>query len=310
MDKYDVFDSQVAFEPLPTDAFNSDEIVRPSMSYAKNVWINFKRRKTAWISFIILIVLIIMSIIGPMISNYDPITNDLAHAHEKPSQEHWFGTDALGRDLWTRVWCGGRVSLFIALASTILPTLIGMFLGGLCGYLGGWVDIIICRITEVLQGVPSMIYNILLILVFNGGSMWTLLIAFTLTGWFGGVSGTRGLVLQMRSRDYVMASEALGASTTRIIWKHLIPNILGIQLVGISMSIPNAILGEAFLSYIGLGITPPTPSWGQLIKASADNFRYYPHEFLFPCACVSLVVLSFNLIGDGLRDALDPRIHT
>ncbi len=300
---------QSDFLPLPTDAFAGDKIVRPSISYGKTVWTNFKKRKTALLSFAILIILVLLSIFGPMISGYDSYTNNLENVHALPSREHWFGTDALGRDLWTRVWMGGRVSLFIGLMSTIAPTLIGMMLGGLCGYLGGWVDMILLRVTEVLQGVPPMIYNILLILVFNGGSMWTLLATFTLTGWFGGVRGTRGLVLQMRARDYVMASEALGTSTFKVIWKHLIPNTLGIQLVGISVSIPNVILAEAFLSYIGLGVTPPTPSWGQLIKQAAENFRYYPHEFLFPCICVSLVVLCCNLMGDGLRDALDPRIH-
>lgn len=297
------------FTPVSPDAFDSDEIVRPSTSFAKTAWEQFKKRRTALICLIILSVLIILSIVGPWLSPYDSYSTDLASANQSPSAEHWFGTDGLGRDLWTRVWEGGRVSLFIALASSILPTLIGMFLGGLCGYMGGWVDMIICRVVEVLQGIPGMIYNILLIVAFGGGSMWTLLLTFTITGWYGGVRGTRGLVLMMRARDYVMASEALGASKLRVIWKHLIPNTLGIELVGITISIPGAILGEAFLSYIGLGIAPPTPSWGQLIRQASDVFRYYPSQFLFPCICVSLVVLCFNLMGDGLRDALDPRIH-
>lgn len=297
------------FEPLPEGAFDTDEIVRPATTYSENVWRSFKKRKTALFSFIILVSLTLMSIVGPFMSDYDSYTTDLARANEGPSADHWFGTDGLGRDLWTRVWMGGRVSLFIALTASILPTLIGMFLGGLCGYLGGWVDMFICRATEVLQGIPPMIYNILLIVVMGGGSMWTLLLTFTITGWFGGVHGTRGLVLQLRARDFVKASEALGASAVRIIWRHLIPNILGIMLVSITMSIPSAILGEAFLSYIGLGITPPQPSWGQLIRTASDVFRYYPHQFIFPCICVSLVVLCSNLMGDGLRDALDPRMH-
>lgn len=297
------------FEPLPENAFDSDEMVRPQTTFGRNVWRNFKKRKTALFCFGVLAVLLLFVIFGPLLNKYDYRTNDLSRANESPSADHWFGTDNLGRDMWTRVWEGGRVSMFLALASSILPTLIGMMLGGLCGYLGGWVDMLICRTTEVLQGIPQMIYNILLIMAFGRGNMWTLLLTFTITGWFGGVRGTRGLVLMIRSRDFVRASETLGASTFRVIWKHLIPNTLGIMLVGITMSIPGAILGEAFLSYIGLGISPPQPSWGQLIRAASDNFRYYPAQFIFPCICVSLVVLCCNLIGDGLRDALDPRLH-
>ncbi len=297
------------FQPLSADAFDSNEIVRPPTTYVKDVWRNFRKSKTALFSFIVLLLIILLVIFGPLMTSYNYFSNDYAHMGEPPSAEHWFGTDVLGRDLWTRVWVGGRISLFIALVATILPSLIGMLVGGISGYFGGKIDLIIMRIVEVLMGIPGMIYNILLMIVLGSGNVITLIIAFTVTGWLGSARSTRGLVLQLKARDFVMASETLGASPFRIIVRHLLPNTLGITVVGLSMSIPGVIFSEAFLSFIGLGVAPPTPSWGQLIKTASETFKSHPYQFIFPCACISVTMLCFNLIGDGLRDALDPRLH-
>ena len=166
------------------------------------------------------------------------------------------------------------------------------------------------RTIDVLMGIPSLIYMILLMLVFGSGNVVTLVIAMSVTGWMGSARSTRGLILQLKSRDFVVASKTLGASPGWVIWKRLIPNTLGIRVVSITMSIPSVIFYEAFLSYIGLGVTPPAPSWGQLIKTAGENFRYYPYQFFIPCALVGLTMLCFNLVGDGLRDALDPRLRT
>ena len=168
---------------------------------------------------------------------------------------------------------------------------------------------IIMRIVDILMGIPDMIYNILLIIVMGSGNISTLVIAFSITGWLSSARSTRGLVLQLKTREFVMASQTLGASTSRIIWRHLIPNTLGISVVGMTMSIPGIIFAEAFLSFIGLGIAPPNPSWGQLIRTSSEIFKDYPYQFLIPCACISITMLCFNLMGDGLRDALDPRLR-
>ena len=171
------------------------------------------------------------------------------------------------------MWAGGRVSLIIAILATLIPEIIGMAVGGISGYLGGWADTVIMRTIDVLMGIPSLIYMILLMVVMGSGNIATLVIAMS------------------------------------IIARRLIPNTLGIRVVSITMSLPSVIFYEAFLSYIGLGVTPPQPSWGQLIKAAGETFRYYPYQFIIPCLCVSITMLCFNLIGDGLRDALDPKLR-
>lgn len=298
------------FKPLVKDKGEKEAIARPMTSYWKDVWRNFKKRKTAVYSMYILIVIILLILIGPLLSGYNYYSNDYDVINQLPSINHWFGTDSLGRDLFTRVCVGGRVSLFIAIVATILPYGIGMTIGGISGYFGGTVDMIIMRIIDVLMGIPAMIYNILLMIVLGSGDMMTLVIAFTLTGWMGSARTTRGLVLQIKERDFIMASETLGASPMRIIFKRLLPNTLGILVVGMTLSVPNIIFSEAFLSFIGLGVAPPRPSWGQLIKSASEVFKDYPYQFLFPCLFVSLTMLCFNLIGDGLRDALDPKLRT
>jgi len=298
------------FAPIAPGSFDNEHIVRPETTYFKDVWRNFRSRKTAVISFFILVVIILLVLFGPLISDFNYYSNDYAAVNKAPDSVHWFGTDVLGRDMWVRVWAGGRVSLIIAILATIIPYTIGMAVGGISGYYGGRVDMIIMRVIDVLMGIPSMIYNILLMIVLGSGNITTLVIAFTITGWLGSARSTRGLVLQLKSREFVMASQTLGASTARIIARHLIPNTLGISVVGMTMSIPNIIFAEAFLSFIGLGVAPPNPSWGQLIKASSENFKDFPYQFIIPCACISLTLLCFNLMGDGLRDALDPRLRS
>ena len=298
-----------AFTPAPAGTFDSEYIAHPETTYLKDVLRNFRSRKTALISFVILAILVFMVLFAPMMVPYNYYSNDYDAVHNSPSSTHWFGTDILGRDLWARVWVGGRVSLLIAILATIIPYLIGMTIGGISGYYGGKIDIILMRIVDILMGIPSMIYDILLIIVLGSGNISTLVIAFSITGWLGSARTTRGLVLQLKAREFVMASTTLGASTGRIIWKHLIPNTLGISVVGMTMSIPQIIFAEAFLSFIGLGVAPPNPSWGQLIRTSSEIFKDYPYQFLIPCACISVTMLCFNLMGDGLRDALDPRLR-
>jgi oligopeptide transport system permease protein len=299
-----------AFAPLPEENKNRELLVRKNTSYWKDVWRNFRKNKVALVSLGIMVLMVVMVIVGPEISGYNYYSNDYSAVNQAPCAAHWFGTDNLGRDLWTRVWAGGRVSLLIAILATLIPEAIGMIVGGISGYIGGKVDMIIMRIIDVLMGIPSLIYMILLMVVLGSGNIMTLVIAMSITGWMSGARSTRGLILQLKTREFVTASETLGASPAWIIARRLIPNTLGIRVVGITMSLPSAIFYEAFLSYIGLGVTPPTPSWGQLIKSAGEVFRYYPYQFLIPCACVAVTMLCFNLIGDGLRDALDPKLRS
>ena len=298
------------FEPLFVSSADSEAMSQPETTYLKDVWRSFRSRTPAVISLIILAFMVFMVLVGPLMTPYNYYSNDYSVINKPPNSAHWFGTDVLGRDIWARVWVGGRVSLLIGILATIIPYMIGMTIGGISGYYGGKVDLIIMRIVEVLMGIPGMIYNILLILALGSGNIETLVVAFSITGWLGSCRSTRGLVLQLKNREFIMASQTLGASPMRIIMKHLIPNTLGISVVGMSMSIPSIIFAEAFLSFIGLGIAPPNPSWGQLIRSSSEIFRDYPYQFLIPCACISITILCFNLMGDGLRDALDPRLKS
>ncbi len=299
-----------AFEPLPEGSLDQDEIVRKKTTYIGDVWRNFKKNKPAVISLWVMGIMMFFVIFGPMMNEFNYYSNDYTATNKLPDLVHWFGTDKLGRDIWTRVWEGGRVSLLIAVLATLIPELIGMTIGGISGYIGGAFDTFIMRTIDVLMGIPSLIYMILLMVVLGTGNIFTLVIAISITGWMGSARSTRGLVLQLKTREFVVASETLGASSAWIIAKRLIPNTLGIRVVGITMSLPSVIFYEAFLSYIGLGVTPPAPSWGQLIKSAGEVFRYYPYQFIIPCVCVSITMLCLNLIGDGLRDALDPKLRS
>ena len=298
------------FSPLGNEIGLDPASKRKKTTYWKDVWRNFRKNKAALISLFVIGLLILLVIVGPGMNPFDYRTNDYTAINNPPNAVHWFGTDNMGRDIWTRVWEGGRVSLLIALLGTLFPEIIGMAVGGISGYFGGKVDTVIMRLIDILMGIPSLIYMILLMLVFGSGNIMTLVIAISITGWMGAARATRGLILQLKGRDFVVASRTLGGNARWIILRRLIPNTLGIRVVGITMSIPSVIFYEAFLSYIGLGVTPPMPSWGQLIKAAGENFRYYPYQFIIPCLMVGLTMLCFNLIGDGLRDALDPRLRT
>ncbi|MDO5422549.1 MAG: ABC transporter permease [Eubacteriales bacterium] len=307
-EKTRIFDEH-DFDPIPEQDRHTDTVARQSTSYLKDVWRSFCKRKTALVSLVVMAVILLLVLIGPEISGYDYYSNDYTAINQPPSAAHWFGTDSLGRDLWTRVWMGGRVSLLIAILATIIPYTIGMIVGGISGYFGGKLDQFIMRAIDVLMGIPQLIYMILLMVIMGSGNIWTLVIAMSITGWMSAARSTRGLVLQLRNRDFVVASETLGASPARLIAKHLLPNTMGILVVGMAMMIPSVIYSEAFLSYIGLGITPPNPSWGQLIKTASETFRYYPYQFIIPCIFISITMLCCNLIGDGLRDALDPKLR-
>ena len=297
---------------LPAPAVNAEmnTVDREQTTYFKDVLRTFMKQKAAVVSFFVLLIILIMVIAGPYMTDYDYYSNDYTATNCAPSSEHWFGTDNLGRDLWTRVWCGGRISLLIALFGTLIPEAFGIVLGSLSGYYGGKLDMFIMRLIDVLSGIPDLVYMILLMMILGSGNVLTLVIAISVTGWMGTTRSARGLVLMVKDREFVLASKKLGASPWRVIMKHLIPNTMGYHVVGITMTIPSVIFYEAFLSFIGLGVTPPNPSWGQLIKLASATFKEYPYQFAIPCGIVCITILCFNLLGDGLRDALDPKMRS
>lgn len=286
----------------------SEQIYRESITYWQDAWRRLKENKVAIFALVVIIVLTVMSIIGPMISkcNYEDV--NLSNPYKTPDKVHWFGTDKLGRDLWCRVWIGGRVSLTIALMAVLVQTLIGIVIGGISGYIGGKVDTIIMRIVDILYSIPFLIYVILIMLVLGSG-IFPIIIAFAITGWATMARLVRGQILQLKEQDYITAVKGLGASSFRIIFRHLIPNISGVIIVTLTMRIPEAIFTEAYLSYIGIGVQPPLTSWGQLANAGAKVMSIYPYQLFLPTFFISIMMLSLQLFGDGLRDALDPKLR-
>ena len=225
-----------------------------------------------------------------------------------------FGTDYLGRDMLARLIAGARVSLFIGFTAPLLSILIGVFIGGVAGYFGGQVDQWLMRITDFVLALPFLLFMILFRVALGVGpgesGIGPLLVAMIVLSWTGAARLTRGQVLQLRESEFVQASRLLGARPLYLLVRHLLPNTLGVILVSLTFAIPSAIFTEAFLSFIGMGVAAPTASWGSMCNDGIKTFLVYPHEFLFPAAAISLTVLAFNLLGDGLRDALDPRMRS
>lgn len=224
------------------------------------------------------------------------------------NKTYWFGTDVFGRDLFTRLWEGGRVSFLIAFVSVFFTVLLGVIYGGVSGYIGGKADMIMMRIIEVLMVVPDMLYILLLLTVLKPGLM-PIIIVMAATSWMGTARIVRGEVLRLKNSEYVIAAQVLGADSNRIIFKHLIPNTMGPIIVNMTMMIPRMIFAEAFLSFIGLGVPAPFASWGVLVNEGSRIFQQFPHLLLTPAIAISLTMLAFNILGDGLRDALDPKLR-
>ncbi|MBW4827389.1 MAG: ABC transporter permease [Clostridiaceae bacterium] len=296
------------FERVGIDEEYSEHLDKPSITYWADVWRRFKENKLAIFGLVLLIVVIGTIFLGPTIAGKDYQYIDASIKDQKPSAEHWFGTDDMGRDIFTRVCYGGRVSILIGLLCTVVMFFIGSILGAIAGLKGGWVDNLIMRIVEIIGNLPYLVIVIILTIVM-GRSIFSLVFAMSITSWVGTTRMVRGQILQLKEQDYIEAATALGASTGRIIMRHLIPNTLGIIMVDITMSIPGFIFGEAFLSYVGLGVRPPQTSWGALASAGQQKLMFYPHELFFPCLMIVLTTLSFHLIGDGLSDALDPKLR-
>ncbi|MNI56503.1 Oligopeptide transport system permease protein OppC [compost metagenome] len=256
----------------------------------------------------ILIALVVLAIIVPFVSSFDYQTQDLTIKNQKPSFAHWFGTDDFGRDLWTRVWWGTRISLFIGISAAVIDLVLGVIYGGISAYYGGRVDEIMQRIIEVVWSIPYLLLAILMIMVIGPG-IPTIILAYAITGWVPMARLVRAQMLTLKEQEFVLAARTLGAGPWRIILRHLVPNALGIIIVQITFVVPSAIFVEAFLSFIGLGIRPPLASLGNLLSDGANYLRMYPHRLIYPTAVFSLILLSFNLLGDGLRDALDPKMR-
>ncbi len=297
------------FRIIGTEDDAADLLARPPINFWKDAWRRFKMNKIAVIALIVLIGLVLMCVFAPMLSPYDyEVISDARN--EDPSAAHWFGTDRLGRDMWTRVWMGGRVSIIIGLTGALISMTLGCIYGGIAAYFGGLVDTIMMRIVEVLIAVPYLIVVILMSVVFQDTDMpaiGTLLLAMCITGWCGTARFVRSEMLRIKSEEFTLAAQLLGVSPWKIVIRHFIPNTISIIIVNITFSIPGYIFSEAFLSYLGLGMQPPETSWGALASAAQSQFTFYPYLLFWPVLMIALTMLCFTLIGEGLRDALDPK---
>ncbi|CAM3770444.1 oligopeptide ABC transporter permease OppC [Aeromicrobium ponti] len=300
--------SKDKFKLVGTQLSEAEKISKPSLSFWKDVFIRFRKNKLALFGLVLLGLLIFMAIFGPYMTPYDYASNDLSNKNQPPSSEHWFGTDDLGRDVFARTWEGARISIFIGVAAALIDLIIGVIWGGIAGYKGGRTDEFMMRFADILYGVPYLLLVILLMVVLGQG-LTTMIIAMSITGWINMSRIVRGQVLSLKSQEYVLAAKTLGANTNRIMSKHLIPNSMGPILVTMTLTVPSAIFTEAFLSFLGLGLTPPLASWGTMANDGLPAMRYYPWRLFFPATFICLTIFAFNVVGDGLRDALDPRMR-
>lgn len=287
----------------------AEEVSRPSLSYWNDAWYRLKKNKLAMTGLFFLVLLNVMAIFGPLISPYSVKSMVLADQFQPPSLSHWFGTDSLGRDVFTRTWYGARISLFVGMMAALIDFFIGIIYGGIAGYKGGRTDSVMMRIIEVLYGLPYLLVVILLLVVL-GPSLLTIIIALTVTGWIGMARIVRGQVLQLKNYEFVYASRSFGAKTSRIIRKNLLPNTMGPIIVQVTLTVPTAIFAEAFLSFLGLGIQFPHSSWGVMASDSLGAILSGNWWTLFfPAFFISLTMFAFNVLGDGLQDALDPKLR-
>jgi peptide/nickel transport system permease protein len=264
------------------------------------------QRMLLWIGSVIVAVAAVAAIVGPLLTPYDPANQELALRLDGPSGLHPFGLDELGRDILARVLAGARISFLVGLTVVSISALIGTTLGAVAAYFGGVIDDLVSRIVDVLLAFPGLLLAIALVAVL-GPSLGNVLFALTIIGWVGYARLVRGQVLRAREFEYVQAARALGAGAGRVMWRHLIPAALPAVVVQATLGMAGAIISEAALSFLGLGVQPPTPSWGTMLNGGRAHLLDAPHLTLFPGLAIALLVLGFNFVGDGLRDLADPK---
>lgn len=298
------------FEPVDASGLEGERIYGRPIGYWEDSWSRLRRNRGALLSLAVLLLLVLMAFFfGPLLSPHSPYHVDLGRAYHGVSRGFWFGTDKFGRDMWTRTWVGTRASLYIGLLAALLDLFIGVLYGATSGQAGGEVDSVMQRVIEVLNGVPTLVVAILAMIVLDPGIL-TITVAMGLVGWTDMARIVRGKMLQLKNQEFVLASRSLGAGAPRLLRRHLLPNALGLIIVTLTFTVPDAIFGEAFLSFIGLGIQPPGTSLGALISEGAESLRFHPYLLWLPSVVFSLLMVCFNVLGDGLRDALDPRMRS
>ncbi len=304
------------------------EVMRPSISYWRDAWNRLRANKVATGALVFIILIFLLAILGPLISPYSYEQINQGQENLKPCAQHIFGTDSLGRDLFTRTMIGARISLAVGIVAAIMISIIGIIYGAISGFFGGWVDNIMMRIVDIVYSVPTILIVILLQVVMKkplddfiksghapafmgnlGVGLISIFFVLALLYWVDMARIVRGQILSLKEQEYVLAAKVLGAGSKSIIFKHLIPNCIGQIIVVTTLKIPEAIFTESFLSFIGLGVSSPMASLGSLSQIALKGIYSYPYMLIFPALTISVIILSFNLFGDGLRDALDPRMR-
>lgn len=294
------------FEKLPDDEKNSEFIAMESKTFLRDVWDRYKKNKLAMIGLIFLIIMVVMAIFVPILSKYGFEDQNIALKNAMPSLDHPFGTDKLGRDIFVRVMYGGRISLSIAFASAFICLVIGVLYGGIAGYVGGKVDMVMMRIVDILDSIPTLLYVILILMIF-GNTIPAMLFAICFTSWVGMARQVRQQVRSIKEMEFAMAEKVLGASHKRILINHLIVNAIGPIIVNLTMLVPSAIFTEAFLSFVGIGLDPSIPSWGKLANDCRGLFFTYPIQIIWVVLAISLTCLSLNFVGDGVGEAFQAK---
>jgi oligopeptide transport system permease protein len=273
----------------------------------RDAWRRYVRNRAAVVAAVAFGLLVAFCLFYPLVSPHDPYEVNFSQASESPSLEHPLGTDRFGRDLLTRTALGGRVSIGIGFAATIAILLIGVVYGSIAGFVGGWLDNGMMRFLDALYGLPYLPFAIITIAIFGNVTFWVMVVALAIASWFTAARIVRGQIITLKQNDYVRAAKAIGARWHRILGRHLLPNTLGVLIIAIFLELPAVILGEAFISFIGLGISPPDASWGAMAQDGRAVYRVHPIEIVIPSVAIATLVLCANFIADGLRDALDPK---
>ncbi len=284
------------------------DIEKPE-SRLKSMWDAFKKNKAALFGLFIIIFLTVIAIIGPYITPYDPYDQVMSEVHRAPSAEHWFGTDLQGRDIFSRVIVGTRVSLFVGVTAVAFALVIGTLLGSLAGYFGGKLDTVLMRLMDIMLSIPSILLAITLMAALGKG-LDKAIIAIGVVSIPEYARLIRSAILSAKGNDYVAAARVIGCSDRRIIFHHIMPNVISSIVVRATLGISGAILDTAALGFLGLGVQPPMAEWGDMLGRVKDQILVYPYMLIFPGLAITLAVFAFNLFGDGLRDALDPKSRT
>ena len=304
--EYKEMQKQQLFRKLSKEEKNDEFIAIESKTFFQSVKAEFTKNKRAVFGLIVLVIVVQMAILGPVFSPFSYEEQNIALRNAAPTAQHIFGTDKMGRDIFVRILYGARISLGVGIVAAIVNLILGTLYGGIAGYVGGKTDMVMMRFVDIIYSVPSMLY-IVLIMLWLGAGVSSIILGISITCWIGTARIVRSQVKSLREQEFTMAAFVLGASPKRILVKHLLVNAMGPIIVNITLMVPQAIFTEAWLSFIGVGISAPKASWGTLCDAASELIMVYPMQTIYPLVAICLTIISFNFVGEGLERALDPK---